>query len=226
MKKMTDPTQAAVSVSLERLKCHEQEDGEPPLIDTEDDEPYVLIVSIDGSASAEVASGTTPRTPSAELFRVGPLADIDKGDLKPVPPNTLWGLDGAAAPMPAADRAIFLVALLEHDNANPAQVARSTAGMVRAAVVGLWANVQGRRDLTEAERLELFIASARDSFAEAVDNFRRIRPALGALLDHDDLIGPVQVFRFTGAELSRVCGGSSRRLNGRSVSRETTPGMT
>jgi hypothetical protein len=200
---MTRPAQAPVFVSLERLKCHEQEDSELPLVDVEDDEPYVLVLSIDASAGS-AGTGIAGQAPSAELFRIGPVEGVDKGDLKPAPPNTLWGLTGAAAPMPDPRRAILLVALLEHDGADPAKVARSTAAMVRAAVVGLWANAQARRDVTEAERLDLFISSARDSFAEAVDNFRRIRSVPAALLDHDDLIGPVQLLRFDEAELRQV----------------------
>jgi hypothetical protein len=74
-----------ITVSLTSLKCYAQEDTEPPIFDTEDDEPYVIALSIDvGDRKLDGLLGSA--SPSAfALTRIGPIEDIDKGDLKPVP---------------------------------------------------------------------------------------------------------------------------------------------
>ncbi|MFN2537448.1 MAG: hypothetical protein ABR549_04750, partial [Mycobacteriales bacterium] len=93
---MADPPN--IAVALARLKSNEQEDTEPPVINTEDDEPYVVVLSIDvGDRTLDGVLGAVSPPPS-QLFRVGPMEDIDKGDLKPAPPNQLWNLDGNPAP--------------------------------------------------------------------------------------------------------------------------------
>jgi hypothetical protein len=78
-------------------KCHEQEDTDLPIIDTEDDEPYVVVLRIDvGDRKLEGLGGVTP--PAFELARIGPMEDIDKGDLKPCP-RTSYGTS-TATPLP------------------------------------------------------------------------------------------------------------------------------
>lgn len=195
---MTEPV-PLVHVGMTRLVCHEQEDTEP-LIDTEDDEPYVLVVSV---ACPPPEGGLLAGVPSAEVFRIGPFDSVDAGDRRDAPPNVVWGLNGQPAPMPDADRALFLVALLENDNADPARVARALAGPAQATVAGLWANAMAREGLDPAERFALFRRSFRDSVQETL-GVVRMTPLPGGALDPDDLIGPVQELRFTDAELSEV----------------------
>ena len=40
----------SISVSFAQLQCNEQEDTELPIVDNEDDEPYVIVLSVDAGA--------------------------------------------------------------------------------------------------------------------------------------------------------------------------------
>lgn len=199
---MTGPATSPISVSLERLKCYEQEDGEPPIFDTEDDEPYVLVLSIDNNGR-QLVPGLPVRMPSTQLFQVGPIEGFDQGDLKPAPDNTLWGLGGRSAPMPDINRTAFLVTLLENDNADPVKVGKQARAQLQASAFGLWSNALGRADLDEQQRYEFFLTTVRDAFEAIVDVARSTAP-IDAALDPDDRIGPVQVMRFSAEEQRQV----------------------
>jgi hypothetical protein len=47
-----------------------------------------------------------------------------------VPANQLWNLDGNPAPMPNPERTLFVVALLENDNADPLQVVNQARNLL------------------------------------------------------------------------------------------------
>jgi GGDEF domain-containing protein len=55
----------------------------------------------------------------------------------------LWGLRGSAAPILDANRTVFLVALLENDNADASQVAQRVKAQITAGIQGLWLNALG-----------------------------------------------------------------------------------
>ena len=188
-------SQIPVFMALSHLACHEQQDDELPVIDSEDDEPYVIVLSVQLAAS-----GLMGLMPSGELFQIGPLEDVDAGTHRSAPANTLWGLRGEATALDSADHAILFIALLEHDNADPALVFSSTAGPVSAGLVGLWANAQARADQSQEEKLDLFVEDVRRSLEQTLDTFRSIRPPT-AVIDPDDLIGPVQVLRWDQSEV-------------------------
>jgi hypothetical protein len=175
----------AVSVWLEGLKCNEQEDTEPPIFDTEDDEPYVLVISINGKGR-RIGPGGAVQLPESRVFRIGPIEDFDKDDFKFAPPNALWGLNPpqaaipAPAPIPDIDQVFFLVSLLENDNADPAQVENRIVAFAEAGLSGLWLDAQGRRDLDERGRFDLFVETVRRAMDGVID-LARLNP-----LDPDD----------------------------------------
>jgi len=192
-----------VAVSFVRLKCNEQEDTELPIVDNEDDEPYVVALSIDvGDRILDgVLSGAAP--PAFQVFRVGPMADIDEGDLKPAPANQLWNLDGNPAPMPNPGRTLFGIALLENDNADPGQVVNQARTLLQGTLIGAWNNARNRTDLDEPARFEFYAGSVRTAFESAIDTARGFSPP-GAVLDPDDKLGAPQLLRFSPDEHRQV----------------------
>jgi hypothetical protein len=190
------PMSIPVSVTLERLKCFEQEDTEPPLIDTEDDEPYVIVLAVNGQGRA-IIPGTTLRFPESLVTRVGPIEGFDKGDLKPAPANMVWGLDHSPAEMVRLDQVFFLVALLENDSADPAKVENRVAGFAQSALSGLRLNAEAATGLNDAARNNLFIQNALQAFDGIVSLARQA-------IDPDDQIGPAQILTFTDQEHREV----------------------
>jgi hypothetical protein len=189
------PMSIPVSVTLERLKCFEQEDTELPVIDNEDDEPYVIVMAVNGQGRALIP-GTPLRFPESLVTRIGPIEGFDKGDLKPAPANTVWGLDHSPAEMVRLDQIFFLVALLENDSANPADVENRTA-LAQAGLPGLRLNAEAATNLDDQGRNNLFIQNARQAFDGAVSGARQA-------IDPDDQIGPAQVLTFTDQEYRAV----------------------
>lgn len=83
-------TASPMALSLSRLKCIEQEDSEV-IIDVEDDEPYVIVLTIDGQSVRTERNTPIPMV-SASISRIGPVENFDEGDLKPAPANIIWEL--------------------------------------------------------------------------------------------------------------------------------------
>ncbi|MET9423355.1 hypothetical protein ABZY06_21930 [Streptomyces sp. NPDC006540] len=131
------------------------------------------------------------------------MEDIDKGDLKPAPANELWNLDGRPAPMPNPARTLFMVALLENDNADPTQVTNQARTLLQGTLVGAWTNANNRTDLDEPGRFEFYVTTGRAAFESAIDTARGFSPP-GAVLDPDDKLGSPQILRFTPDEHQRV----------------------
>jgi hypothetical protein len=188
-----DPSTVPVAVSLVRIHCIEQEDGEPPIFDTEDDEPYVIVLSVYGQGRFLGVPPVGVQLVQSGLFRIGPIEDFDKGDVKPPPANTLWGLANAPAVVPLINQLVFFVALLENDSADPAQVENRMVAFSQAGLTGLLLAAEGRTDLDPNARFELFVDTARRGFEGAISLARQA-------IDPDDMIGPAQVLRFNDAE--------------------------
>jgi hypothetical protein len=190
-----DPTTVPVTVSLVRLKCIEQEDTEV-VFDTQDDEPYVLVMAVDGQR-IRVINGIPAPVVAAQLRRIGPIEDFDQGDVKEAPLNALWGLHGAPAPIGNIDRVFFLVALLDNDSAKPSEVEERTV-LAQAGLPGLASVAFAREGLDDAARFELFVATARQAMNGTVSGARMAFP------DPDDQLGEVQVLRFSDQEQQDV----------------------
>ena len=200
-------TSDPVTVSWERLHCIEQEDTETPIIDVEDDEPYIVVMSINGSGRG-LGPGNLIQLPESRVFLVGPMSGIDKADVKAAPANALWGLNGppgSAIPNPAPisdiNQVFFLVSLLEHDHRDPAKVSEAIVTLSQAGIPGIWLDAQARNNLDSHGRFELFVDLAREAMDGAID-LARLDP-----LDPDDKIGPVQVLRFSTKDHTDVIGG-------------------
>jgi hypothetical protein len=187
-----------MAVSLVRVKCIEQEDSEPPIFDTEDDEPYVIVLTVNGQGRFLGIPGNGIQLAESRLFRIGPMEGFDKGDVKTPPDNLLWGLNDTPATIARIDQLVFLVALFENDNANPSEVENRMVTTGQAGLAGLNIAAEGRTDLDPQARFELFVSTARQSFDGAADLARL------DVFDPDDKIGPVQVLRFFDQEQQAV----------------------
>lgn len=196
-----DPNSTAVTVTLERFHCYAQEDGEPPIVDIEDDEPYAIVLSVDGHGHA-ASPGLMVLPPAIGLFRVGPLESIDRDETKPAPPINVWNLSGSPAPLPDITRTAHFIVLLEHDNSDPEQVHTQARTILGASVVTAWTNAVARTDLDESARFESFLSDVRTAFEAAVDMARQVQ--VPGAVDPDDRIGLAQVLRFTTDDHNRV----------------------
>lgn len=142
---------ASITMAVTKVRC---------LIETDEvgaDEPYVLVIGINLK--------NIP-LPNVEVTKYGPWGNIDKGDLmttKPIPPNfdpgnlpifvwrhPCWGLNGKPAPISHPDDVIFLVAVMEHDDGDPAAMRTIVKGVV---VSGLAASM----NMSRADRVKKLI---------------------------------------------------------------------
>jgi hypothetical protein len=196
-----DPAGVPMSVSLVRLHCTDQEDTEPPIFDTEDDEPYVIVMAVNGQGRFVGVGGIGFQLTESRVFRVGPLASVDQGETRTPPANLLWGLADQRAPIARIDKVAFLVAMLEHDRAKVTAVENRIVTAAQAGLAGLMLAAEGRTDLDIDGRFELLVQTALQAFDGAVSIAR-----LDAL-DPDDQIGPAQVLRFTDADQQRLLRG-------------------
>lgn len=193
-----------VSVSLERIKCYEQEDSEPPIIDTEDDEPYVIVLAVNGEGR-ELVPRSGIRLPESSVTRIGPISGFDTDDLKPVRANLVWGLNHSPMEMAPVERAFLLVALLENDSADPAAVENRVVAFAQAALSGLRLESEATNEPDPAVRFERFIQLARQAF-DGVLSLARVA------IDPDDQIGPSQMLRFDAGEYAAVQSGAQATI--------------
>lgn len=109
------------------------------------DEPYVLVTSVDLS---------NPLIPGVDVFKYGPWADINKGDVGTtlpvvsqaqadglaaanlIPRVPFWGLAWAPRAITATTSVIFVVSLIEHDASADPNAARSLVKGMAVASVG------------------------------------------------------------------------------------------
>lgn len=189
-----DPASLPLSITLRSVRCIRQEDSELPLVDNEDDEPYVLVMAINTEGRFVGVPPVGITLPASLVTRIGPLDSVDRGETRTAPANTLWDLEKKPAPIAHIDRIFLLVSVLEHDSAKVTDVENRVVTAAQAGLPGLLLNAEGRSDLEPDARLEFFIETARQSFDGAI-SLARLHP-----LDPDDQIGPAQVLRFTDAE--------------------------
>jgi hypothetical protein len=179
-----------VSVTLEQIKCIEQEDTEPPLIDTEDDEAYVMVMAVN-TQGRQVIPESNILLPESLVTRVGPI-DIDAGESKSAPANMVWGLDRSPAEM--TPRSFLAVSVLENDSADPGVVESRVVAFAQAGVSGLKLNAEAATNLSETARHDRFVESVRKAFDGVLS-------LANQAIDPDDKIGMAQVLAFTDQEL-------------------------
>ncbi|MCB0710222.1 MAG: hypothetical protein KDC15_12620 [Chitinophagaceae bacterium] len=137
-----------VKIALTKMRCL-QETNEVGA-----DEPYVLVFAAQIKSVANVVN-----VPAASTTIYGPWSNVDKGDLVQsalviggktiLPAQNCWGLNGKPQELANADEAIFIVALMENDDADTGGIRAGThaqmfasitsyanAGMSRADMVG------------------------------------------------------------------------------------------
>lgn len=127
---------AKVKIALTRMRCLEETSEY-----SDSDEPYVLVFA----ARLQKVAGLVT-IPSAQTVMYGPWEDVDKGDLvttnriqigppvKLLPPVNFWGINGQAEELANLDDAIFIVALMENDDAEPGGIRAGTHAQMFAAI--------------------------------------------------------------------------------------------
>ncbi len=122
-----------VKIALTKMRC---------LIETDEngsDEPYVLVFA----AKIKNVAGAV-NIPSAITVKYGPWENVDEGDLVStgfklggqtiLPVENFWGLDGNAQEMTQPEDAIFLVALMENDDAGTGGIRAGLHAQLFAAI--------------------------------------------------------------------------------------------
>ncbi len=94
-----------VRISVTGIQAFDQNDG-PGLwpFDTEDDEPYVLVFTLNVPMIRATTSppSLTVRPPGMEVVKVGPWEDPSVDDderIYPAPPNVLWDAHTGSSPL-------------------------------------------------------------------------------------------------------------------------------
>lgn len=183
-------TPVPLALMVSKIKCVDQSDEirVPFGVNTADDEPYVVAFAVDVGLN-----GLVPGAINSKMTLVGPLSDVDAGDLRTPPHNRIWGLSGVAQKVTSADGLLVITAFLENDSGNAAQ-ARSV--LEKAAQVALLANLPA---FASGQIL-------RDELVRriAADMAGAMSLATAGVPDPDDHIGSIQEVRFSQAELDRI----------------------
>lgn len=182
---------AKVKIALTRMRCLEETSEY-----SDSDEPYVLVFA---ARMQKVAGLVT--IPSAQTVMYGPWEDVDKGDLvttnriqfgpplKLLPPANFWGINGHAEEMASHDDAIFIVALMENDDAEPGGIRAATHAQMFASITS-YANA----NMTHSAMVSRLKNDMRDILKGII---------VTGIPSGDDLIGVSEV-RFDADALQKV----------------------
>lgn len=184
----------AVTVRFESLFCGDQNDTEP-IIDTEDDEPYLLVYAlhIPDPVRALINSkklNLGSFVPDARLFRIGPFSSVDSGDTVRAAVN-VWDPNGRAQKITDPDNVFLFVAMMEEDATGAASVQTLVQTLMVPVVVS---NILG-------------LATSRAGFAQRIIEGlagsiqTAVKPAKGS---EDDRIGAIQQISVTQQMLDKV----------------------
>jgi uncharacterized protein with LGFP repeats len=158
-----------IQMYLSGIRCVEETD------EVGADEPYVLVTTVDLSS----------RIPAFDVVRYGPWDDVDAGETHFAPgiSQSFWGLNGAAAPFANPDQSVFVVSLMENDDAS----AEAKRGVVKGGVA---ASVAGSLALSRPDKVAKLLGDI---------NAAMELPTGGP--NFDELIGGPQELRFSADEL-------------------------
>ncbi len=187
-----------VTVRFEQLFCEDQDDLEKFFPDIEDDEPYLLVYTLN-LPKATVITDPTNFRPDARMFKIGAFNSVDSGDTV-FGSTSVWDTNGSPRVIADPDDVTILVAMMEEDDTG--------ADAVR----------------TQAETLMIpEIIKAAPALASDSESFR-FRLMLGmrgviqtvaklGIPSQDDRIGPVQQIRLTPEILNRTRRFGSHRFD-------------
>lgn len=197
-------TPTAIKLSVHGIQCFEQEDTNVWLWDVEDDEPYVLVFSL--NVPMIEASLSPPRLdislPRPKVTKVGPWEDIDDDEITHLAPtNVIWDANNGLITSP--NDAFFIVALVENDNSDPEVVRTVTEDLMFGELIKHATSASNRTDfarrLTDAMSGNVGIATT--------------MIGSGFVVDPDDRIGPAQELRLMQSDLNRVFSGGMSMLS-------------
>ncbi len=160
------------------LRCHSETPG--PGIG-EGDEPFVLTAVIDLVRRNQFG------VPTTDVVLYGPLDDVDDKENHIFPFRPFWNRPFTT------DSAIFITAILEHDEINPHATRNAVALAVQTVVS---ATAGGSRARIVSEALSAVTAAA--------------EPVAGPALT-SRLVGPPAELRFTPADVARAASGGTTR---------------
>jgi hypothetical protein len=172
------------------------------------DEPYLLVLAVDMTSTITINSGGKDGSvtfPNLRVTRVGPWDDVDEGETHSVAEldsdsrRSFWNLTGDLQ-LTDPLKTIFLVALMENDNAEPESVRTVVQGILTG---NLFSNMSLTRDALAhalSGAMDAAIATGRGAGATFPFNF-------------DDQIGGTQLLNITDVDIDRATrNGSTGRL--------------
>jgi hypothetical protein len=171
-------TATTLHLWTDSLRCHSETPG---IGIAESDEPFVLVAIIDLEHRNEVG------IPPTEVVLYGPLDDVDDQENHIFPFRPFW-----IRPL-TPESAIFLTAILEHDEVNPELTRTTTAAAVQAVAV---ATAGAPRARIVSEALSAMSAAAEPVAGPAITN---------------RLIGPPAELRFTPDDIALAASGGTAR---------------
>ena len=186
-------------LTVNEIHCIEDTD------EFDSDEPYVLVFVADITRPpmpvvptvGDIEDIIQNLVPTARTTRYGPWDDVDPGEhffTLPIPigadPEAVdavqvpwrrpcWGIGGGAATVADADDLLVLVALMEHDNGEPAGVRTGLHAQTFAALTGYFSDYAADR-MTRQE----LVARLRGDIDDALTG-----PITFGFIEGDDLAG-------------------------------------
>ena len=164
------------------------------------EEPYVLVCAVNLKAKMPIKLGAASATiaiPAQRVGLTGPWDDVDAGEhhsaseLPAVHRRAFWGINGKAALISNPDDVVFLVGLMENDDAS--------ADGVRSAVD---AQITGNLFGESTSNRATLVNDLKQAFEDAMAGSR---PAgLTFAFNPDDVLGHAQELRITTLDLGWV----------------------
>lgn len=196
---------AKLSISVHSIRCVEETD------EAGADEPYVLVFAADLS---KTLAGFT--APVGAVERYGPWEDTDKGEAKSVVlegsaaavalkktfphwrfPMPFWGIGGTPSAISDPDDVVFLVQVMENDDATASDVRSLVNAQMVASLGGVVNSDMSRSDL---------VSHLRRAMRDAAEMARKT-----GIPNADDRVGGVKELRLTASDLSKAAGGSHQK---------------